>query len=94
MKCDVGEELGYMKHFTRFINGTSTEYYITSVHDGLIYYGLYIPGYENKMPTACMTVTSYNRLREKEQHGTIYIDSCTYGRLVPCVTQIIGGVIS
>lgn len=81
-------------NFTRIINGESTQYFITSVRDGLVYYGLYIPGHENKKPTACMTVTSYNRLREKERHGTIYIDGCTHGRLIPCVTQIIGGVIS
>lgn len=78
-------------NFTRIINGKSTEYFITSIRDGLIYYGMYIPGHENNKPTACMTVAYYNKLREKEQYGTMYIDGSTYGRSIPYVAKIIDG---
>lgn len=82
-----------MSNFIRITNGIATEHYITRIEGGNVYYGHIVPGHENKQPTAVMAVSYYNRLREREQHGTIYIDGCTYGRSVPCTTSIVGEVI-
>jgi len=54
-----------MKHFTRIQDGKTTDHYITAIRDGLVYYGHYKPGHENKTATAVMTLDYFNKLKNK-----------------------------
>lgn len=52
-----------MKVFIRIRNDGTTDFcYLVEIHAGSVYYGHSIPGRENKVATAVMTLDYFNRL--------------------------------
>lgn len=78
-----------MRKFVQILNGASTEHFITRIKNGLVYYGLYLPGHENKKSTGVMSLELFEKLKVEEQTGKTYIDGVIPGRWIPYTRRIL-----